>query len=79
MGKADSDDGGSGDDLTGGLVSSLHKVKLQDNIGRQQPERITERNTEFGIEHGLFVFGDLNAKFAGYHRLKFTLYEMRRW
>ena len=36
-----------------------------------------ERNTDFRQEHALFVFGDLNAKYAGHHKIKFTLFEMR--
>ena len=73
--------------LTGTLVSSLHRLKDVDNTGElsRQQTRFTSLGVrrsltdDMGADGGFFVFGDLSIKIEGDFRLKFTLFEMRKY
>ena len=73
--------------LTGTLVSSLHRLKDVDNTGElsRQQTRFTSSGIrrsltdDMGADGGFFVFGDLSIKIEGDFRLKFTLFEMRKY
>jgi len=64
--------------LAGSLVSSLHRLKDQDNQGRlrQAPHRLTLLT--LNTEGAYFVFGDISVKVIGRHRLVFNLFDLRR-
>lgn len=70
--------------LAGTLVSSLHRLKDIDNNGMLtvfpasvspgKSVRLTHK-----ADGGFFVFGDLSVKVEGEYRLKFNLFEMRKY
>jgi hypothetical protein len=64
--------------IGGALVSSLHKVRLEDGLGERMLHLRTADADGRGIDHAFFVFGDLNIKVVGQFQLKFTLFEMHK-
>ena len=63
--------------LSGTLVSSLHRLKDVDNMGKcsmiVQTSCIHLHGT---LDGGFFVFGDLSVTLEGDYRLRFSLFEM---
>ena len=64
--------------IGGALVSSLHKVRLEDGLGERMVHLGTTDADGRRIDHAFFVFGDLNIKVVGQFQLKFTLFEMHK-
>ena len=67
--------------LAGTLVSSLHRLKDIDNTGKLVwglpcKSGVTELTLTDG---GFFVFGDLSIKIEGEFRLRFSLFEMKKY
>lgn len=65
-------------ELAGTLVSSLHRLKDVDNLGRQYLEVPYWSLLTWDLDGGFFVFGDLSVKVEGEFRLRFSLFEMRK-
>ncbi|OLE53253.1 MAG: hypothetical protein AUG51_14020 [Acidobacteria bacterium 13_1_20CM_3_53_8] len=63
--------------IGGSLVSSLHKVRLEDNLG-ELSSHTEPQEAECQTDHAFFVFGDLILKVTGQFQLKFTLFEMHK-
>jgi hypothetical protein len=63
--------------IGGSLVSSLHKVRLDDNLGELN-NHAKRSKADRQADHAFFVFGDLNIKVVGHFQLKFTLFEMHK-
>jgi hypothetical protein len=63
--------------IGGSLVSSLHKVRLEDSLGALILHLGTTSADAHG-DHAFFVFGDLNIKVVGQFQLNFTLFEMHK-
>jgi Velvet factor len=58
--------------LAGTSVSSLYRLKDQDNTGTSIFCYNTKR-----LDGGFFVFGDLSVRMEGQFRLRFYLFEVR--
>lgn len=65
-------------ELAGTLVSSLHRLKDVDNLGRQYLKVPYWSLLIWDLDGGFFVFGDLSVKVEGEFRLRFSLFEMRK-
>ena len=63
--------------IGGSLVSSLHKVRLEDNLGEHNTHA-KKLQADRQADRAFFVFGDLNIKVPGHFRLKFSLFEMHK-
>jgi Velvet factor len=66
-------------DLTGTLVSSLHRVKDTENNGRYAISSDWPLAEIIGADVGYFVFQDLSIRREGEYRLKFSLFELQRF
>lgn len=65
--------------LAGTLVSSLHRLKDVDNSGRSSSHSPQIIRSSLALDGGFFVFGDLSVKVEGEFRLRFSLFEMRKY
>lgn len=68
--------------LGGSLVSSLHRLKDVNNTGKLNLGRyimLDEACSQVVLDGGFFVFGDLSVKVEGCYRLRFSLFEMRKY
>jgi len=65
-------------ELAGTLVSSLHRLKDVDNLGRLYLKVQRKSLLTGDLDGGFFVFGDLSVKVEGEFRLRFSLFEMRK-
>lgn len=62
----------------GTMVSSLHKLKDEDNKGKLTFWTASKAAANCVSDGGFFVFGDVSVKRLGEHRLLFSLYEIKK-
>lgn len=76
--KGEIDNGKGNRPLAGCLVSSLHRLKDQDNSGTRLQIPLDFAVLSSNSEGAYFVFGDISVKVTGKHRLVFNLFDLRK-